>query len=604
MIFSSIRRNPGLWPKTEDTTQRNRMIWFLLSLALASLYGMWALQQAFASEYVVQDDARQHIFWMQRFVDPDLFSNDLIADYFQGVAPLGYRWLYQFAAMLGIQPMIFGKALPFFLGLITTSYVYWLALEFFPVSFAGFISAVSFSQSIWYSSEHASGTPRAFLYPLLFAFIYYLIRERLLICWLSLTLQALFYPQISLICLGVLALRLIDWKPQTLTWASNRQPYVQFVAGMCTVGGILLYAQTQGDFGAVISRAEAIALPEFQPSGRNAFFGEGFDFWLKGRSGLFHERGFTPVTLIPGFVLPLLVWLPIKSRFREQVSPKTKVLLHVLLVSLGLFCLAHLLLFQLHLPSRYTSHTLRAIIGLTCGMSWMIILDDLTRLGVFWQAKWLRHRSHEAQPKASSSEQVMLTALSTLLAFFIVMYPALFLERFPKVGYYDFSGQQQLYQYFAAQPKGSKIASLSIEASNIPSFSAQTVLVSPEHAIAYHKGYYSQFRQRAEDLIQAHYTSNPALLAKATKAYGIDFWLLDQTAFDPAYVSQNDWLMQYQPMADIAIRQLEEEQPPILQQAISTCTVASAVDWVVLAGPCVYAFAEQQSDRPLTLSIP
>jgi hypothetical protein len=575
-----------------------QQLWFWLSLAMGASYGLLALQQAFAGEYVVQDDARQHVFWLQRFVDPALFPNDLIADYFQGVAPQGYQWLYQIAARLGIEPTLLSKVLPLGLGLITTGFCYWVTVELLPIPFAGFISAVSFSQSIWYSSEHASGTPRAFLYPLLLAFIYYVIRGQSLIYWVILLLQALFYPQIALISLGVLALRLVDWRGRKFDWATQRQAWLHFAIGFGLVAGILLYSQAQADFGAVFSRAEAIALPEFQANGRNAFFGGGFDFWLKGRSGLFHERGFTPATLIPGIVLPLLLRLPINRQWRSLISPQLSLLGQVLIVSLALFFLAHLLLFELHLPSRYTSHTFRTILGIACGMSWVIIVENMARFVTAFIARRSRHTTARSTSIFSPKKEELANGLAIGLALFVSLYPVLFFPTFPKVGYYDFSKNHKLYEYFAAQPKDSVIASLSVEASNLPMFSARTVLVSPEHAIAYHKGYYSEFRQRAEALIQAQYTTDPALLSKVTQAYNIDFWLLDAAAFQPNYVQANDWLMQYQPMANAAIQTLQAGQLPILQQSIALCTIASTDQWTVLEGSCVATVAEKVGDRP------
>lgn len=62
--------------------------WFSLSLTFSAIYSILGLREAFSSEYVVQDDARQHVFWMLRFLDPELFPQDLIANYFQSVAPL------------------------------------------------------------------------------------------------------------------------------------------------------------------------------------------------------------------------------------------------------------------------------------------------------------------------------------------------------------------------------------------------------------------------------------------------------------------------------------------------------------------------------------
>ncbi|NEQ85703.1 MAG: hypothetical protein F6K26_38040, partial [Moorea sp. SIO2I5] len=66
------------------------IFWFSLSLTFTLVYSLLALREAFSGEYIVQDDARQHIFWMMRFLDPELFPKDLIADYFQTVAPAGY----------------------------------------------------------------------------------------------------------------------------------------------------------------------------------------------------------------------------------------------------------------------------------------------------------------------------------------------------------------------------------------------------------------------------------------------------------------------------------------------------------------------------------
>ena len=43
------------------------IFWFSLSLTFAAIFGWLGVWTAFSSEYVIQDDARQHVFWMQRF---------------------------------------------------------------------------------------------------------------------------------------------------------------------------------------------------------------------------------------------------------------------------------------------------------------------------------------------------------------------------------------------------------------------------------------------------------------------------------------------------------------------------------------------------------
>ena len=101
-----------------------------LSLAVAIGCALPALFQAFSGPYVVQDDARQHVFWMQRWLHPDRFPNDLMADYFQSVAPWGYQGLYRLGSILGLDPMVFNKLLPIGLGTLTTFLCFqveWLA---------------------------------------------------------------------------------------------------------------------------------------------------------------------------------------------------------------------------------------------------------------------------------------------------------------------------------------------------------------------------------------------------------------------------------------------------------------------------------------------
>ena len=144
--------------------------WLLLSIVVAILFSLSGLRLAFASVYTVQDDARQHVFWMQRFADGDLFPDDMIADYFSSVAPLGYKGLYWLVNGLGLEPWLFNKILPVILGAISTVYLFLVCLEIFPVPFAGFIAVLLFNQNLWMLDDLVSGTPRAFFLSFVFGF--------------------------------------------------------------------------------------------------------------------------------------------------------------------------------------------------------------------------------------------------------------------------------------------------------------------------------------------------------------------------------------------------------------------------------------------------
>lgn len=584
-------------------SKRHRRLWLTLSLALATVHGLLVLQQAFSSNYVIQDDARQHVFWMQRYLDNALFPNDLIADYFQAAAPPGYAWLYQGIAALGIAPVLLSKLLPPLLGLVTIGYAYFLCLELFPIPAAGFISSAILSHTLWVSDEISSGTPRAFLYPLLIAFLYYLLRQSRLPCLITLALQVLLYPQAALISLSLVAIRLLGWQNGKVSFSRNWQDYLLLGLGACFVLWLVLYRQGLAEFGDIVTRTEAMAMPEFQPEGRNDFFHSGMDYWIKGypdRSGLFHRKSALPITMVAGVLLPGLLWGTRKQTLASQVRPAAYGLLQLLLVSLGWFILAHLLLFELHLPSRYTSHTIRVILALSAGITWVILLDALFRCCQHWRGRMIAQKHQDILSsillKISGKLPLFIAVIFLILT---CLYYPLLIGNFPKVGYKDFARSGPLYDFLGAQPKAALIASLSEEANNIPTFSGRSVLVAPEYGLAYHKGYYGQFRQRVNDLIAAQYTAVPSEVAAFIEAYGPEFWLLDGNAFAPGYLVEHGWRSQFQPAARNAEAALLAGPQPALQAFIPTCTVFQTDLWTVLAADCIYQQAvREEMDTP------
>ena len=120
----TLRWQRLILPEPSRASRKEWWFWLALSLAFSFTFGWLAFQQGTAGPYVVQDDARQHVFWMQRYLDPSLFPNDPIADYFQGVAPIGYKSLYWAIAQLGINPLEAVKIIPIGLGLITTALMF------------------------------------------------------------------------------------------------------------------------------------------------------------------------------------------------------------------------------------------------------------------------------------------------------------------------------------------------------------------------------------------------------------------------------------------------------------------------------------------------
>ncbi|MEM1167597.1 MAG: hypothetical protein AAGJ08_00510 [Cyanobacteria bacterium P01_H01_bin.35] len=559
-------------------TNRSRIFWFGLSIAVVLIYGIESLKAAFETKYIIQDDARQHIFWMRRFLDAELFPEDLIADYFQSVAPWGYKTFYWLITSPGIDPIFIGKLLPIFLGLISTIYCFGVSLQILPIPAVGFFSSFILNQTLWMEDDLVSATPRAFFYPLFLAFLYYLLRGSLFPVLVAIALQAVFYPHTVLLSLTILTIRLFFYHQNRLKFTSIKLNYWLWLGGIITVAIILLpYKLTATEFGPIITTTAAKIQPIFNYAdgkyGRAFFFHHNpLVFWLTGpRSGILFLGLFSPLA-IASLLLPFILR---KEKFplAKQVSEKVGILTHILIASVGLFFLAHIFLFQLHFPNRYIYHSMRVMMAIAAGIALIIFLDN-----------YLKQIISQLENGLTFPHKISIGCTTLLLVTLSIIpfYQDLTIDNQS----YIKGKEKELYEYLLAQPKDTLIASISKESNNIPSFAQRSTLVAQEYSLPYHVGYYSQFSQRAIDLIQAQYTPNPEEVNNFLQNYGVDFWLLDLTAYDPRYVADKELIRQYK-LTDSIVYQLEQNFIPALSTTMEICTVLTSRRIALLPTSCI-----------------
>jgi hypothetical protein len=568
--------------ETAHKSESQLKFWFGFSLAFAAIYGVLGLQQAFGSDYVVQDDARQHVFWMQRFMDAGLFPGDLIADYFQSAVPIGYTSVYRLGALLGIDPMIFNKLLPIALSLITTGFVFGTSMQILPIPVTGFLTTLLLNQNVWMKDDLASATPRAFLYPLFAAFLYFLLRRpragissRSLFPMLgAIALQGLFYPQCVLISAGILCFQPLQWNQGKPGFSKERSDYLFCFAGLAvTVLVLLPFALQSSEFGPTITPAEARELADFGENGRSRFFiNDPFEFWLVGeRSGIFPAL-WVPQLMLSGLLLPIIWRFPGRFPLLRQVTNQVKLLPQVILASLGLFAIAHLLLFKLQLPSRYTQHSFRFVMTIAAAIAITAILDALFQ--------WANQRDDRVAYK-----KLLAVGLTALLSGWLIFYPSL-VEEFPQPNY-KVGEVPALYEFFQQQPKDTLIASLSNEINNIPSFAQRSILVAREYAIPYQLGYYRQFRERVVGLIRAQYSPDLSAVQEFIQQYGIDFWVLEQDALTTKYVVDERWVRQHEEVVAEVVATMQQGNVPALSRALEQCSVLEVENLLVLEANCL-----------------
>ncbi|MES1026564.1 hypothetical protein ABN584_27075 [Gloeocapsa sp. BRSZ] len=545
--------------------------WLGLSLVFTAVYGILALQQAFSSEYVVQDDARQHVFWMRRFLNSEVFPNDLIADYFQSVAPLGYTILYRSFAVVGIDPLWLSKILPLILGLMTASYSFGVCLQILPLPITGFIGAILLNQNLWMQDGLISGTPKAFIYPLFLAFLYYFLRRSLLPCLVAIALLGLFYPSLIFVCILILLFQFFHWRRWQLQLAFNRQKYISIAGIGVAILVLLPYALSSSEFAPTIAASTARTLPEFLPGGRSSFFiNDAWEFWFNAsRSGIRLTSALMPPLVYAGLLLPIMLRFPSQFPLATRIRPTIILLPQMILASLVMFFAAHALIFKLHLPSRYTQHSFRIILTTAAAIALTLLLDTLLQ------------RSRTSRGRILD---YLKRAFACVIAIALIFYPST-LNQFLWTGYIV-GNNPSLYQFFQQQPPDILIASLADEANNLPVFAQRSILVGSEYAIPYHWGYYRQFRQRTLDLIQAQYSQDLTDVQQFIQKYNIDFWLLEKNAFTPVYVTSDRWIRQFQPLATTISQQLQQ-QAPALSKFITQCTVFEVDNFIVIQAQCI-----------------
>jgi hypothetical protein len=591
--------NPSFIPAAKISKLQMRF-WFGLSLLLALIYTIPVWQKAFSGRYMIQDDARQHVFWMRRFLDPELFPNDLIADYFQSVAPWGYSGFYHLFAWVGVDPVLLSKLLPPLLGLVVTAYGFGIAVQLLPLPAVGFVASLVLNQLIWMRDDLSSATPGAFFYPVFLAFLYYLLRGALLPCLGAIVLQGLFYPQGVLLIAGILLLRLVQWRGGGLKF-SGRGTARFCLAGLGTALAVmLLYAAKSSEFGSVITAAEAKTLPAFSPTGWSAFFSDNpTQFWFCGkRSGMIPSewceiakdaqevpRLWLGLLRLPqawlGLLLPLLLKYRDRFPLAKQVRPDAVLLLQCLLASLAMFFVAHLLAFKLHLPNRYTEHSVRILAALATGLVLVILWD--WAMQVCFKSVALQWRSR------------LKIGFTALLMSALILHPygvQIDYHTYFPITTYSRGEYPALYKFFARQPKDSLIASLTEEVNQLPSFAERSVLVGGEgYTLPYHPKYFKEVSQRTIDLMNAQYSPDLKQVQGFVEKYGVDFWLVDRESFQPNDSDPTTYMysvfQQFPETAQTIRAQLQSGAIPALSTIAQECSALKVKEFRVIKANCI-----------------
>jgi hypothetical protein len=554
--------------------------------------------------YRVEKDV-QNFYWMARYQDPGLFPVDhlregrMVAEIKAFGRPLvifppslGYGLLFWLGSFV-IDHVWMAKLLGFLLMPVSVAYLFRLG-ESIADAFTGATLSLTFafiSLAFGRGIALTLGVQRAFAFPLLIVFTYYLHRRRYWPAAVMTLVSLLFYYPNFLVAALTYVLSMLEIpRPLRVRLDLSRSKVVPL---------LLTLALSVGVIALTVAVDPSLVQPKDEPLSETARYQSGgvapmfTGFPLLGRAGLLEDGS----TLFIFLTLALVGGLIVAVRKRASLRRPPAVFGHLLVASLVLYgaSLFVLTVFSskvLYLPSRYTRTTL---VWVALGFVGINLLPFLDRLG-----PWLRRNARlviffvvslvvalGASP-AFLPVQIAVPALfrgqallfggalailgvgvglrivrsliagdtatgakahkwlAMLGVLVIIVPPAWFYVGALKAPTIDPTpAERDLYEFLATVPKDAMIAGDPHVMVGVPLFSERSVLF---HALS------PRPDAPIVEFFDAYYAESPRTMLAFCRRYAIDYLVVDRTDFSPEYLAGEEFF--YQPYNDDIVQLL------------------------------------------------
>ncbi len=500
--------------------------WLLVGLLSLLVFAV-AHRHGFASPFVVNDDVRQQLFWMARWLDPALYPPDLLNQYASAYVPAGVKALY-FAAVagLGLDPLLVSKLVTGGLFLVT-------ALAFFGLGAAlegrtlGFFAASMAWLMPFFLKNISGGLSRGFAAPLLALFLLAWMRRNGRGMAAVLLAQAVCIPYIAILsagcaCLDALLARLTDRPPAPFP---TRPWHALVLLATAVLVWSLEHGMAASGFGPLADRKTLSLGPEFSAAGRlelwplpHPFFD--LVYWPFEGIGLFLDIGLWSGIVSLVVLAPVVVYGARRTPWRE-LAPKIRPAAMLLAGSLTLYVLARAIALRLFVPDRYISYT----------------INLLYALGL---AVVLRHALSGALARRFGPPLLLLLAV------------AVGAVRLTDASLYDYRADAPLYAAVRALPKDARIAGNPELLDTILTFGRRNVLASFELAHPWSLGYWAAFMPRLAHQVEAYYAKDPATVLEFARVYGITHMVVREADYTPKALGDHPLFAPF----DVRIREL------------------------------------------------
>jgi hypothetical protein len=504
------------------------LIWLQGGAVLASL-------EYTLDPYRLNGDAQQQIFPFFRYLEPNSFRGDYIADYYLSSYPLGYRVLYALPAWLGVDPTRVSRALPHALWLCTALGVGAVAHRL-GGKLAAFCAMALVLGSNLYLNRIQGGLPRSFGFPIVALALVGLAYARVGWCVASVLAGALFYPVAGVVSgFSLAALLLLPERSgfSVSGWSWRRRISTLGITALLSVALLVPSLLGTGRFGGAVRPRDVPEYPEAGPGGRyssesrapfpgflpsvpevmnQALIGARSPWSLSTRRWLIGKKGTPPLNAVNyrrsmWGLLALVVVGGLGLLAREPAARRVA----LLGVAAGLgYNLARLVLPFAYLPERYVAYAvplLGTIAVTTCiaGLFGASFAEGRRR--------WIR--------RAAIAGHVLV--LSCMFAGRVTANAGITA---------DLRGDRRLFEQISRLPEDALVAGWPKGLMNaVPYAGRRPALLTHECHQAFHKGYIEEMRRRMGAFLDAYFATSPEPLLRLRQEFGVTHLLLQRSHF-------------------------------------------------------------------------
>jgi hypothetical protein len=318
---------------------------------------------------------------MESFHNPELFQNSIVVDYARQYVTPGVKAIY-WVFTLALPAILSGKVLACLLMGLGAYWCFRIGERLSGMA-GGLAAGILFAASLPVADRVSGGNPRAFMFPLLAAWLCYLIRQEHRKVAVVAIVSAITYPMAFVLAAPVWVLDAIRFEKFKPVVDADKRRWIAMATGL-VIGGAAMgskYLTVDARFGPVVDRQRVMSDPAFRDHGRfSEVLGDGNESMVQdfvraagaplGLRGRWDGESWiagSPKWATGALAGLIVAWLVLAAL---RLAPLPRQFVYLAIASKLVYLLAFAMLFRLFVPTRYVQFSLPLLVLL--GMALVI----------------------------------------------------------------------------------------------------------------------------------------------------------------------------------------------------------------------------------------